>query len=89
MWIAGAGRGLGERLIAGWCVDSGSGVARARMAYSWKSVRPHHDLPDFQIPNSEVPNSEFRMGYAGFEIPHHEVAGLGGAHERHADPGRM
>lgn len=33
------------------------------------------------IPDSGFPNSEFRMAYARSGIPHHEVPGLGGAHE--------
>jgi len=40
-------------------------------------------IPDFPIPDSGIPNSEFRMAYGESEIPHHEIAGLGGAHERH------
>ena len=31
MWIAGAGRGLGSRLIAGWCVGSGEGMGPLRI----------------------------------------------------------
>ena len=31
------------------------------------------------IPDSGFPNSEFRMAYGESGIPHHEVAGLGGA----------
>ena len=38
-------------------------------------------IPDsrFPIPDSGFPNSEFRMGYGGFGIPHHEVRGPRGA----------
>ena len=39
-------------------------------------------IPDFPIPDSGIPNSEFRMAYGESGIPHHEVPGLGGAHER-------
>ena len=40
-------------------------------------------IPDFPIPDSGIPNSEFRMAYGSFGIPHHEIAGLGGAPGRH------
>ena len=40
-------------------------------------------IPDFPIPDSGIPNSEFRMAYGESRIPHHEIAGLGGAHEGH------
>jgi len=45
-----------------------------------KYVAPHHNLSDFPIPDSGFPNSEFRMAYGESGIPHHEIAGLGGAH---------
>ena len=40
-------------------------------------------FPCTPIPDSGFPNSEFRMAYGEFEIPHHEILGLGGAHEGH------
>jgi hypothetical protein len=39
-------------------------------------------IPNFPIPDSGIPNSEFRMAYGESGIPHHEIAGLGGAHGR-------
>ena len=45
-----------------------------------KCVEPHHNLSDFPIPDFGIPNSEFRMAYGESGIPHHEIAGLGGAH---------
>ena len=39
--------------------------------------------PCTPIPDSGIPNSEFRMAYGESGIPHHEIAGLGGAHEGH------
>ena len=37
-------------------------------------------FPCTPIPDSGIPNSEFRMAYGESGIPHHEIAGLGGAH---------
>ncbi len=38
-------------------------------------------IPDFPIPDSGFRISEICMAYGESGIPHHEVAGLGGAHE--------
>jgi hypothetical protein len=40
-------------------------------------------IPDFPIPDSGFRISEFRMAYGESRIPHHEIAGLGGAHGGH------
>ena len=77
--------------MAGWGVGSGTGVRPLRTGTAWIGLLDRTMIPDFPIPDSGFPNSEFRMAYGGSGIPHHEIAGLGGAHEGHMsrDPGRV
>ena len=93
MAIAGAGRGLGARLIAKWTVYPVRGVGPLRNENPRMGVRGSlgggigllnrtmiSGVPGFRIPISEFrfPNSEFRMAYGKSGIPHHENGDRGG-----------